>query len=100
MLNRLPKAACLMLRVGIDLFDTGHRVAEHLSFDDFFKELGFRDALEKISDGRFHSIDLFLADLGDIESFPIFLLDRKSTRLNSSHLGISYAVFCLKKKNK
>src|SRR5205814_6800073 len=28
----------------------------------------------------------------------IALLDRKSTRLNSSHLGISYAVFCLKKK--
>src|ERR1039458_10547712 len=27
-------------------------------------------------------------------------IDRKSTRLNSSHLGISYAVFCLKKKNK
>src|ERR1039458_10646537 len=27
------------------------------------------------------------------------VLDRKSTRLNSSHLGISYAVFCLKKKN-
>src|ERR1039458_10565842 len=27
-------------------------------------------------------------------------LDRKSTRLNSSHLGISYAVFCLKKKTK
>src|ERR1039458_4528999 len=28
----------------------------------------------------------------------LFCLDRKSTRLNSSHLGISYAVFCLKKK--
>src|SRR5207253_6217987 len=27
-------------------------------------------------------------------------LDRKSTRLNSSHVAISYAVFCLKKKNK
>src|SRR2546426_9304483 len=27
------------------------------------------------------------------------ILDRKSTRLNSSHLVISYAVFCLKKKN-
>src|SRR3712207_7640599 len=27
------------------------------------------------------------------------LLDRKSTRLNSSHANISYAVFCLKKKN-
>src|SRR5260364_260840 len=29
-----------------------------------------------------------------------FNLDRKSTRLNSSHQIISYAVFCLKKKNK
>ena len=26
-------------------------------------------------------------------------IDRKSTRLNSSHITISYAVFCLKKKN-
>src|SRR5258705_8988600 len=30
---------------------------------------------------------------------PKLKSDRKSTRLNSSHLGISYAVFCLKKKN-
>src|SRR5262245_64817995 len=29
---------------------------------------------------------------------PAGTQDRKSTRLNSSHLGISYAVFCLKKK--
>src|SRR3989442_7597494 len=29
---------------------------------------------------------------------PSFALDRKSTRLNSSHVRISYAVFCLKKK--
>src|SRR5947199_6577312 len=32
-----------------------------------------------------------------VMTFP-FWIDRKSTRLNSSHLGISYAVFCLKKK--
>src|SRR5437899_4080221 len=31
---------------------------------------------------------------------PSSMRDRKSTRLNSSHLGISYAVFCLKKKKK
>src|SRR5438034_4750503 len=31
-------------------------------------------------------------------SFPLRYLDRKSTRLNSSHTVISYAVFCLKKK--
>src|SRR5436305_8436150 len=30
----------------------------------------------------------------------VTLLDRKSTRLNSSHVRISYAVFCLKKKKK
>src|SRR5690554_2878267 len=33
------------------------------------------------------------------DSLPM-LLDRKSTRLNSSHVRISYAVFCLKKKKK
>src|ERR1035438_7197055 len=32
--------------------------------------------------------------------YNYYVLDRKSTRLNSSHLGISYAVFCLKKKKK
>src|SRR5258705_4042328 len=36
---------------------------------------------------------LAISNLGAVE-------DRKSTRLNSSHLGISYAVFCLKKKKK
>src|SRR3712207_7173738 len=32
------------------------------------------------------------------DSVQILLSDRKSTRLNSSHANISYAVFCLKKK--
>src|SRR5258705_10229381 len=54
------------------------------------------------------------ADITDLEAFRVstnkeneksgvkvtMLADRKSTRLNSSHLGISYAVFCLKKKKK
>src|SRR5690349_25019731 len=31
---------------------------------------------------------------------PFLFSDRKSTRLNSSHVEISYAVFCLKKKKK
>src|SRR5690625_6785059 len=39
--------------------------------------------------------------LGDFkEEFFEKYGDRKSTRLNSSHVAISYAVFCLKKKNK
>src|SRR2546426_8794060 len=43
----------------------------------------------------------FVADyvtLNDLKT-PLKNGDRKSTRLNSSHLVISYAVFCLKKKN-
>src|SRR5437868_12388683 len=34
----------------------------------------------------------------DIGFRPVHAQDRKSTRLNSSHVSISYAVFCLKKK--
>src|SRR2546426_4470087 len=37
---------------------------------------------------------------GNSQRFMISIQDRKSTRLNSSHLVISYAVFCLKKKKK
>src|SRR5256886_7150474 len=37
--------------------------------------------------------------LGELRSENLRLRDRKSTRLNSSHSQISYAVFCLKKKN-
>src|SRR5262245_63908442 len=52
-----------------------------------------------------HAIDAQLLS-GDVRltmgGEPTFVSveDRKSTRLNSSHLGISYAVFCLKKKKK
>src|SRR5438067_7312508 len=54
---------------------------------------------------------LFRSD-GFVEKFRRFIIetglfrrggrgqDRKSTRLNSSHVSISYAVFCLKKKNR
>src|SRR5437899_9175818 len=38
------------------------------------------------------------AAMPDVDLAEPVILDRKSTRLNSSHLGISYAVFCLKKK--
>src|SRR3712207_9519877 len=35
-----------------------------------------------------------------VDAIGAHVLDRKSTRLNSSHANISYAVFCLKKKKK
>src|SRR2546422_6679894 len=42
--------------------------------------------------------DLAIVPFSHIERQWILVLDRKSTRLNSSHGYISYAVFCLKKK--
>src|SRR2546430_7317408 len=36
---------------------------------------------------------------GEDDELAVIVRDRKSTRLNSSHSQISYAVFCLKKKN-
>src|SRR3712207_8448312 len=39
----------------------------------------------------------FALDIGTTENLVVNMKDRKSTRLNSSHANISYAVFCLKK---
>src|SRR5438477_9018159 len=41
-----------------------------------------------------------LLDQRELRAPVVFGEDRKSTRLNSSHMSISYAVFCLKKKKK
>src|SRR5690242_7488416 len=58
-----------------------------------------RAALDAPADRRERveaTLDTYLAA---IEARPhVYRLDRKSTRLNSSHMSISYAVFCLKKK--
>src|SRR5262245_65270197 len=58
----------------------------------------------------FKVLDEPMANTAGVKTLRLFLkygphgekliTDRKSTRLNSSHLGISYAVFCLKKKKK
>src|SRR5205809_5276321 len=55
---------------------------------------------EAVHDLRFDDAELDFEIGGDgvAEEIAIDLIDRKSTRLNSSHGYISYAVFCLKKK--
>src|SRR3712207_9370018 len=53
-------------------------------------------------DTAFRSARLTIADSINYDQTSIkkrLVIDRKSTRLNSSHANISYAVFCLKKKN-
>src|SRR5690625_6194059 len=53
-----------------------------------------KSLLSKIENGQTSSA---VATADEVCPFSIFE-DRKSTRLNSSHVAISYAVFCLKKK--
>src|SRR5207253_9386060 len=48
---------------------------------------------------RGHEVDAETTPLREPKHYQ-YDLDRKSTRLNSSHVAISYAVFCLKKKKK
>src|SRR5690625_5832777 len=60
----------------------------------------FREFEEQVQDRRLNDIpDAFAGNRHAQAYFGDFKkVDRKSTRLNSSHVAISYAVFCLKKK--
>src|SRR3712207_8247554 len=79
------------------LFRSGAVGMSHLWF--------YRDAMEAcLVAGWWDEVNRYAAALEDhmrAEPVPwanLFIEDRKSTRLNSSHANISYAVFCLKKK--
>src|SRR5437879_10475343 len=58
----------------------------------------FAPLLAALRAGRIGMVTIHVPDAPDGASFET-IRDRKSTRLNSSHRCISYAVFCLKKKN-
>src|SRR5947209_12531413 len=60
-----------------------------------------RERAATTKDDRLVAVKVMLTELADENEFIKMYLDevdRKSTRLNSSHANISYAVFCLKKK--
>src|SRR5688572_31320072 len=74
------------------LFRSGRRRQIELEHDRTVRLLG--QVLRRAVELRAHVVER------DVEiRAPRELQDRKSTRLNSSHSQISYAVFCLKKKN-
>src|SRR3712207_7243936 len=57
-----------------------------------------KDAARALVSGAIKNLDYSQVELV-VRVNPLDTEDRKSTRLNSSHANISYAVFCLKKKN-
>src|SRR5687768_18226401 len=88
MIRRPPRSTLFPSRRSSDLFVTPEQrgVLEHLA-DYYGRWAGGGTAMEDVA-------ELFTRLSGRQEG------DRKSTRLNSSHGYISYAVFCLKKKKK
>src|SRR5690349_23802221 len=93
MIRRPPKSTLFPTRRSSDLIDLVGDL-DHLRAQVALAEVG--DAQREI-DGRHFEVSTDLRR--HREGFAAFREDRKSTRLNSSHVEISYAVFCLKKKN-
>src|SRR3712207_8899958 len=54
--------------------------------------------VQRFVEGMVYAPLILFADLDADGQAEMAIVDRKSTRLNSSHANISYAVFCLKKK--
>src|SRR5690625_5908637 len=72
----------------------GERIMQSLTTPDVFT---MHESLARIRDAKINLVVLEASSIGLDQGR---LEDRKSTRLNSSHVAISYAVFCLKKKTK
>src|SRR5438270_8749926 len=85
----------LSLHDALPIFEEGVMQAVKQTFNpEFINRLDEIIVFEPLTDtDLFEIIGLLVAQLNRT------LIDRKSTRLNSSHSQISYAVFCLKKKN-
>src|SRR3712207_6876562 len=69
-----------------------------LGVDGLDRALGFAGAAIDTLFRVDHEVVAGVVDAVDRADLDATLVDRKSTRLNSSHANISYAVFCLKKK--
>src|SRR5690625_5574188 len=79
------------LRISILLYTLAHIIYSFSEHPQLLQVL----SISGIAMIIFALLSIPISDL----KLPIFILiDRKSTRLNSSHVAISYAVFCLKKK--
>src|SRR5258708_33822368 len=110
MLRTMPRAISLSVRgdfgvgdasAGINVDTANVPPGVGASLDPLFVEAGKREHPLRIRNVQ-HKMNIVISGRGrrriPCVSKDLFLTDRKSTRLNSSHQIISYAVFCLKKK--
>src|SRR2546430_3966101 len=96
-----PAQVLLLIEAGpaVYLLESGHLQAAHALLDGL--SAGDRIAMVKYAEAPQAILDFTAEKQAAAASFGQLRseIDRKSTRLNSSHSQISYAVFCLKKKN-
>src|SRR3712207_7850918 len=78
------------------LFRSAIYLKDERALEDFLIDAGTEGAFLRLASGLEFSGPQLRAL---IDEARLVRQDRKSTRLNSSHANISYAVFCLKKKN-
>src|SRR3712207_7269931 len=88
MIRRPPRSTLFpyttLFRSGVNVLDNGILLKSGT---------GELEILEFVINNKHYAINI-------IKVKEVVEVDRKSTRLNSSHANISYAVFCLKKKNR
>src|SRR5690606_40836093 len=96
----IPIAKLFKLQKGIDYVDASKIIGQHFPEvnDKLLNVLQLKQNTSE-SELLLASIEQKSAELNPVPfKLAINFKDRKSTRLNSSHVKISYAVFCLKKK--
>src|SRR3712207_7553149 len=98
MIRRPPRSTLFPTRRSSDLIhETGDNNTGHVNLPGWYYVAVASEAdVRRETPPHTAPVTLELAVVGDAAAGP----DRKSTRLNSSHANISYAVFCLKKKKK
>src|SRR5699024_12042028 len=94
----LAQRVTIMTKKGDVTGVIGSKPPHILSAEARKKPVEIKDMFIDIGASSKEEAEEFGVQPGD-SAVPYFELDRKSTRLNSSHVSISYAVFCLKKKN-
>src|SRR5256885_3584400 len=92
-MNRASRIGILCVSVAIFCYAGIGHVLGRTPDDKAYKSLTvYGEVLQKVQQDYVDDPNMRTVTAGSLQ-------DRKSTRLNSSHLVISYAVFCLKKKN-
>src|SRR5260221_1335635 len=99
MVRNIDDAEDLTMESFSKAFRSLHRFKKDFTFSTWLFRIATNNTIDHIRKKKLHTLSIENTYTDD-DGQPVGIEDRKSTRLNSSHTVISYAVFCLKKKKK